>query len=441
MVSASVPAAQLSRCPISEAARSATGVVLDNFANSVTLEIGSTITGGLNVGRSTAATLTLTDDGTGGSQLYSGAVNGGTTFSGTLVKAGSGTWIIDQVLDSIAATTIMGGVLQVGNADTNGSLGTGNVVDNATLAFNRSDNLTFANTISGSGALNKLGANTLTLTGANTYTGNTVVSGGTLVLNGGSTTSRLLRANAGTEIDYGGGVSVGGNLSGTGTQRVLTSGATFSTPTASVLTIFNGVNLSIGGPTTFNQVNNSGAVTVAAGQTLTWNDGQNDQGTLTANGTVNTSGWTSTGVITINGGGTVANTGSNLVLGGGSRTTTNASSGAGVAAGTLSTATGTSIELNGALLVNNGTQAGTLNVNYGSQARGTCQFGNVTVNEGGQFGNNGATSGSSGAGNMVVQVASPFARVLSQSAVNAQPFVGPAIVHDPAGYQRRPTSP
>ena len=44
----------------------------------------------------------------------------------------------------------------------------GNVTDNGTLAFDRSDNVTFGSIISGSGGLSQLGAGTLTLTGANT---------------------------------------------------------------------------------------------------------------------------------------------------------------------------------------------------------------------------------------------------------------------------------
>ena len=66
-------------------------VALDNYANSVTLQIGSKINGNLTVGTSSGATLTLSDDGTGGSQSYSQTVSGTTQFSGSLVKSGSGT--------------------------------------------------------------------------------------------------------------------------------------------------------------------------------------------------------------------------------------------------------------------------------------------------------------------------------------------------------------
>ena len=43
-------------------------------------------------------------------------------------------------------------------------------------------NTTVANVITGAGSVSKLGANTITLTGVNTYTGATTISGGTLAL-------------------------------------------------------------------------------------------------------------------------------------------------------------------------------------------------------------------------------------------------------------------
>ncbi|MCR2581727.1 autotransporter-associated beta strand repeat-containing protein, partial [Salmonella enterica] len=59
------------------------------------------------------------------------------------------------------------------------ALGSGDVTDNATLALNTGG--TFDNTISGSGKVEKSGDDALTLSGANSYTGGTLISGGTLV--------------------------------------------------------------------------------------------------------------------------------------------------------------------------------------------------------------------------------------------------------------------
>ncbi len=103
------------------------GVVLDSgFAHSVTLQAGSRINGGLNVGSNTASTLTLTDNGTGGSQTYSAAVTGPTTFSGALVKNGAGTWSLDQPLTYAGGTQVNAGTLLASNT-TGSATGSGPV--------------------------------------------------------------------------------------------------------------------------------------------------------------------------------------------------------------------------------------------------------------------------------------------------------------------------
>ena len=56
-------------------------------------------------------------------------------------------------------TTILDGALQLGNGGTTGWI-FGDVVDNGLLAFNRSDDVTFAGLISGSGAVEQIGAGT-----------------------------------------------------------------------------------------------------------------------------------------------------------------------------------------------------------------------------------------------------------------------------------------
>jgi fibronectin-binding autotransporter adhesin len=78
-------------------------------------------------------------------------------------------------------TTINAGVLQLGNGGTSGSV-VGNVTDNGTLVFNRSDMVTFAGLISGSGNLNQIGSGTTILTADNTYSGGTTITAGALQL-------------------------------------------------------------------------------------------------------------------------------------------------------------------------------------------------------------------------------------------------------------------
>ena len=75
-----------------------------------------------------------------------------------------------------------------------GSLaGVGNVtLGSATLTTgNDNTSTTFSGVISGTGGLVKIGAGTLTLTGANTYIGPTIVSGGMLQVGNGGTVGNI----------------------------------------------------------------------------------------------------------------------------------------------------------------------------------------------------------------------------------------------------------
>jgi len=105
-----------------------------------------------------------------------------------LIKGGGGTLTLDNgSINSFGNTLINGGVLQVGNADTGGSLGSGAINNNGTLQFDRTDNVTAANAIAGTGGVVQSGAGTVTLSGADTYTGNTVINAGRLAVTTAST--------------------------------------------------------------------------------------------------------------------------------------------------------------------------------------------------------------------------------------------------------------
>ncbi len=82
-------------------------------------------------------------------------------------------------------------LLQIGNGGTSGTLGAGAVINNGTLAFDRSDDVSVSNAISGSGRLVQQGTGTVTLTGANTYSGTTTISNGTLQIGNGGTSGTL----------------------------------------------------------------------------------------------------------------------------------------------------------------------------------------------------------------------------------------------------------
>src|SRR5207237_976458 len=89
--------------------------------------------------------------------------------SGALVQAGTGTTILTGTNSYGGTTTISAGVLQVGNGGAVGTLGTGNVANNGSLVFDRSDGVTLGNTITGTGSLTQAGSGTLVLAANNGY--------------------------------------------------------------------------------------------------------------------------------------------------------------------------------------------------------------------------------------------------------------------------------
>ena len=114
-----------------------------------------------------------------GSVTLSGAISG----SGNLTKTGAGTLVISGT-NSYGNTVISQGVLQVGDANGDGTLGLGTTVtNNGELIFDFPTNAAVTHTISGTGLLRKRGGAALTLSGgtANTYSGGTFLDVGTLI--------------------------------------------------------------------------------------------------------------------------------------------------------------------------------------------------------------------------------------------------------------------
>ena len=100
----------------------------------------------------------------------------------------------------------------------------GDITNNAALLFNQSTLGTYASVISGSGSVEKIGSDTLTLSGANTYTGSTTINGGRLQLTSVSSSianSNSLVITSGTfNIASGAGAKTVNNLSGTSSGNI-----------------------------------------------------------------------------------------------------------------------------------------------------------------------------------------------------------------------------
>ena len=115
--------------------------------------------------------------------------------SNMIVKTGAGVLTLTGQ-NSHSTTTVSEGTLVLAG---NGTFGTGDVVNNAAIVFAHTSEQTLTNAISGSGTVAKTGSGKLTIASANTYTGDTTVSGGTLVLaSSGSLATPNLTIESGT---------------------------------------------------------------------------------------------------------------------------------------------------------------------------------------------------------------------------------------------------
>ncbi len=178
-------------------------------------------------------TLTL---GATGTLVFNHTNTAGYAFVPAITGAGklaayNGTTVLTANNSYTGGTTIAGGTLQLGNGGTSGVI-VGNVANNGTLVFNRSDAVSFAGVISGSGTVNQIGAGTTTLTANHTYTGGTAINGGTLQLGNGGTTGSIVGnvANNGTlAFNRADTVTFAGQVSGTGAVEQRGAGTTILT--------------------------------------------------------------------------------------------------------------------------------------------------------------------------------------------------------------------
>ncbi|EBZ6680243.1 autotransporter outer membrane beta-barrel domain-containing protein [Salmonella enterica subsp. enterica serovar Kedougou] len=201
-------------------------------AGTLILNAENTYTGGTTISEGTLIATNVEALGTGDvTDNATLELNTGGDFdnaiggTGSVVKSGDKTLTLSGANSYTGGTTISGGTLVASNVE---ALGTGDITDNATLELNTGGD--FANNIGGTGSVVKSGDKTLTLSGTNSYTGGTTISGGTLVANnvealgtGDVTNNATLELNTGGDFDNA--ISGSGQVVKSGDKTLTLSGA------------------------------------------------------------------------------------------------------------------------------------------------------------------------------------------------------------------------
>ena len=201
-----------------------TNVTLSNIGF-MTIDAGASVVGAVVVGSSGTLTNNGTITGTlgitGGLTDNAGIVTGATTISGGTLNLAAG-----SDLANAAALTVSGGTVNVNANDTVGGVSLqGGAINGAAVLTSASafdvQSGSAAAILDGSVGLNKTTAGTVTLSGANTYTGATAITAGTLSISDGAalgTTAGATTVSSGATLALSGGITTGEaiTLNGTG---------------------------------------------------------------------------------------------------------------------------------------------------------------------------------------------------------------------------------
>jgi len=258
---------------------------------------------------------------------FTGLISG----SGALTQFGAGTLTLTADNTYSNATVIAAGTLQLGNGGTTGNIGSSVLNDLGTLAFNRSNLLTFGTSIFGAGAVKQIGTGMTVLTANNTYTGGTTINAGTIQLGPGGSLAPTgaLTVNLGGTFDLNSHTQTVGDLSGTGSvllgSGMLTAGTANATTFSGVMSGTGSFTKQNAGTLTFAGINNYTGATTINGGTLAVNGSITSPVTVNSGGTLGGTG-TVFGNTTVNNGGTLSpgnsigvfNVAGNLVFGPGS---------------------------------------------------------------------------------------------------------------------------
>ncbi|WP_339804245.1 autotransporter-associated beta strand repeat-containing protein [Saezia sanguinis] len=268
---------------------------------STTASFAGDIQGTGSLTKTGAGALTLS-----GNNTYSGI----TTVTGGTLQAGSSTGLAQNT-----AYVVNGGILSLNNYALNVSdlSGTGGHIDlgSALLTVDQSTMTSYAGIIEGTGGLTHAGTGTLTLNGVNTYTGNTTINAGTLIV--GDSTHQTARIVGGVHVNSGATLGGFGRVGDTGNDVIVASGGRLSpgagTGSIGQLTVAGDLNLQSGSIVDLD---------FAASSSIPSNDYISVAGELTLGGStlnIHNTGSFGTGVYAIMGYGTLNGSISSITIG------------------------------------------------------------------------------------------------------------------------------
>ena len=273
--------------------------------------------------------------GTGGTLTVSGNISSGIgIMTAGLEKTGSGKVILTGTNTYTGITTITSGILQLGDGTNNkdSTIDGASIVNNSNLTYNRFGTISYSGIISGAGSVTKSGVGTQILAGANTYTGLTRVSEGTLKLQGANMwkTSRTYTIDSAAVLNLDGGVNFGTGTNATttinGTGTLLLTNGTYTKGIATGANI--AMALSVGG-----LIDIQGNASLYNGGWGMWN-WTNNNASMNLEGNLNTA-ETSVTIDALTGNGTITKT-----LAGAVNLTVGVGNGNGTFSGTISNASG-----------------------------------------------------------------------------------------------------